>query len=318
MSRPRTSPRDGATHGPFKTTANGGGHKTPPAIAPFPGVRFHVWRVPPARTHRSVMNILAGTSGFAYGEWKGRFYPEKLPARAMLSHYAGELPAVEINNTFYRLPSVDLTTRWAERVPGRFRFSIKASRRITHFKRLGPSSADEVAYLVETCAALGPRLGAILFQLPPTLKKDASRLAAFAELLPDATPAAFEFRHPSWFDDEVRALLADRDFALVHADADERPPGSPSDALSDLGNWGYLRMRRPGYTRDELEAWMARVQRRKWEDVYVFFKHEDEAAGPAMAKEFMSLAAPSPDEADDTEQRSRGGRPEARSSRPPP
>ena len=175
------------------------------------------------------MRIWTGTSGFSYKEWKGRFYPEKLPARAMLSHYAGELPAVEINNTFYRLPKVDLLAKWAEQVPEDFRFSIKASRRITHFKRLGLSSTDETTYLVETCATLGPRLGVILFQLPPRMKKDAGRLAAFLDLLPDGTRAAFEFRNPSWFDDEVRTLLADRDFALVHADVDEPLPGLPPD-----------------------------------------------------------------------------------------
>ena len=236
------------------------------------------------------MRIWTGTSGFAYKEWKGRFYPEKLPARAMLSHYAGELPAVEINNTFYRLPKVDLLAKWADQVPERFRFSIKASRRITHFKRLGLSGADETTYLVETCATLGSRLGVILFQLPPYLKKDASRLAAFLGLLPEGTPAAFEFRHPSWFDDEVRTLLADRDFALVHADVDEPPAGPPDAAPLSGGTWGYLRMRRLGYTRDELERWMKRIRRQGWNDAFVFFKHEDEAAGPAMAKDFLSLA----------------------------
>ena len=236
------------------------------------------------------MRIWTGTSGFAYKEWKGRFYPAKLPARAMLSHYAGQLPAVEINNTFYRLPKVDLLAKWAEQVPEEFRFSIKASRRITHFKRLGLSSTDETTYLVETCATLGPRLGVILFQLPPTSKKDAARLAAFTDLLPEGTRAAFEFRNPSWFDDEVRTLLSDRGFALVHADVDEPLPGMADGAPLATGSWGYLRMRRLGYTRDELEKWMERIRRQGWEDAFVFFKHEDEAAGPAMAKEFLSLA----------------------------
>lgn len=245
------------------------------------------------------MRIWTGTSGFAYKEWKGRFYPEKLPARAMLSHYAGELPAVEINNTFYRLPKVDLLEKWADQVPERFRFSIKASRRITHFKRLGLSSTDETTYLVETCATLGPRLGVILFQLPPYLGKDASRLAAFTGLLPEGTRAAFEFRHPSWFDEEVRTILADRDFALVHADVDEPPTGPPEAAPLSAGTWGYLRMRRLGYTREELEAWMNRIRRQGWEDAFVFFKHEDEAAGPAMAKDFLSLADSSSPGVDD-------------------
>lgn len=238
------------------------------------------------------MRIWTGTSGFAYKEWKGRFYPEKLPARAMLSHYGGQLPAVEINNTFYRLPKVDMLAKWADQVPERFRFSIKASRRITHFKRLGLSSSDETTYLVETCATLGPRLGVILFQLPPNMKKDASRLAAFTDLLPDGTRAAFEFRNASWFDDEVRTLLHDRDFALVHADVDDPLPGMPNEEPLAPGTWGYLRMRRLGYTRDEMESWMERIQRQGWKEAFVFFKHEDEAAGPAMAKEFLTLAAP--------------------------
>ncbi|MCY3705682.1 MAG: DUF72 domain-containing protein [Gammaproteobacteria bacterium] len=239
------------------------------------------------------MRIWTGTSGFAYKEWKGRFYPEKLPQRAFLSHYAGELPAVEINNTFYRLPKVDLLMKWAEQVPEGFRFSIKASRRITHFKRLGLSSTDETTYLVETCATLGPRLGVILFQMPPNMKKDAGRLAAFLDLLPDVTRAAFEFRNASWFDDEVRTLLADRDFALVHADIDDPLPGVPADRPLPSGSWGYLRMRRLGYTQGELERWMERVHGQGWGEAFVFFKHEDEAAGPAMAKDFLSLADPS-------------------------
>lgn len=241
--------------------------------------------------------LWTGTSGFSYKEWKGSFYPDKLPANRMLEYYSRRLPSVEINNTFYRLPKVEMLAKWAEQVPEDFRFSIKASRRITHFKRLGLSSTDETTYLVETCATLGPRLGVILFQLPPNMKKDASRLAAFLDLLPDGARAAFEFRNPSWFDGEVRTLLADRDFALVHADVDEPLPGVPPDAPLASGTLGYLRMRRLGYTRDELDGWMERIRRQGWKEAFVFFKHEDEAAGPAMAKDFLSLAGTSVGEA---------------------
>src|SRR5712692_9776474 len=188
------------------------------------------------------MKLHVGTSGYSYKEWKGNFYPEKLPAKEMLSYYASRLPAVEINNTFYRLPQASMLENWKAQVPAGFRFSLKASQRITHFKRL-KNAGDETAYLLKTASVLGERLGVVLFQLPPNMKKDAERLKCFIELLPAEVRAAFEFRHESWFDDEVLGLLRDREHALVVSDTDERPLSE----IVSTAPWGYLRLRRTAY-----------------------------------------------------------------------
>ena len=149
------------------------------------------------------MRLHTGTSGYSYKEWKGSFYPEDLAAKGFLSYYAGRLGAVEINNTFYRLPKSSVLENWASQVPEDFRFSIKASRRITHFTRMKPEAQEPLEYLLSTLASLGDRLGVVLFQLPPNLKVDVERLEGFLEMLPEGTPAAFEFRHDSWKDDAV-------------------------------------------------------------------------------------------------------------------
>ncbi len=231
------------------------------------------------------MELRTGTSGFSYKEWKGSFYPEDLPAQEMLGFYAGRLPAVEINNTFYRLPRASLLESWAEQVPEGFRFAIKASRRITHFKRLAASAADETAYLLETTARLGPKLGVLLFQLPPNAKADVERLEAFLALLPSGTRAAFEFRHPSWLDDRVHDLLRARDMATVVVDSED----AEEPALLATAGWGYLRLRRSAYTRESLAAWVGRIQAQAWREAFVFFKHEDAGAGPALAASFLEL-----------------------------
>ena len=187
------------------------------------------------------MKLHVGTSGYSYKEWKGNFYPEDLPAKEMLSYYSRRLPAVEINNTFYRLPQASMMENWKEQVPARFRFSIKATQRITHIKRLN-NVADETRYLLETASLLKQRLGVILFQLPPNMKKDAERLKVFLNSLSTDTRVAFEFRHESWFDDETLELLRAKDCALVVSDTDEKPL---SGIISTAG-WGYLRLRRTG------------------------------------------------------------------------
>ncbi len=168
------------------------------------------------------MNLHVGTSGYSYKEWKGNFYPEDLPAKEMLSFYSRRLPAVEINNTFYRLPQVSMIENWREQVPAKFRFSIKATQKITHIKRL-KNVTEETKYLMETTALLQERLGVVLFQLPPNMKKDTERLESFISALPDGMRTAFEFRHESWFDDEIFGLLRKRDSALVISDTDEKP-----------------------------------------------------------------------------------------------
>ena len=232
------------------------------------------------------MKLYAGTSGYSYKEWKGSFYPEKLPAAEMLHFYAQQLPAVEINNTFYRLPKAEVLAAWGEQVPATFRFSIKASRRITHLKRL-KEAHDETAYLLRTIETLGSRLGVVLFQLPPYLRKDLARLQEFLELLPDATPAAFEFRDRSWLDDAVFEQLRMRDLALCIADTDdERGP-----SLISTASWGYVRLRRANYTPAQLSVWAEQIKASGWNHAYVFFKHEEEGAGPRLAAQFLQLAS---------------------------
>jgi uncharacterized protein YecE (DUF72 family) len=230
------------------------------------------------------MKIQAGTSGYSYKAWCGPFYPEKIAAAEMLAFYGEHLPSVEINNTFYRLPTASVLESWAAQVPETFRFSIKASRRITHIKRL-KNAADETGYFLRTVASLGDKLGALLFQLPPNLQCDLDRLDAFLELLPDGTRAAFEFRHPSWRDGAVRERLTARGFALVTVD-DE---GEETTGIEPTAGWGYLRLRRPGYDATELRRWLDRIQAQSWEEAFAFFKHEDAGAGPRMAAEFLAM-----------------------------
>ena len=230
------------------------------------------------------MNLYVGTSGYSYKEWKGNFYPEDLPAKEMLSYYSRRLPAVEINNTFYRLPQASMIENWKAQVPEDFRFSIKATQRITHIKRLN-NCAEETKYLLETAALLEQRLGVVLFQLPPNAKKDADRLKAFVALLPNETRAAFEFRHESWLDDEIREGLQARDCALVVSDTDEKP----LTEIISTASWGYLRLRRTNYDEKDLVEWMKRVQNEKWSDAFIFFKHEDEGIGPKLAAQFLKL-----------------------------
>ena len=234
------------------------------------------------------MELHVGTSGYSYQEWKGSFYPEVLSAKKMLAYYAERLNAVEINNTFYRLPKASVLESWASQVPDGFRFSIKASRRITHFTRLKAESREPTEYLLSTIATLGEKLGVLLFQLPPNLKKDTDRLAGFLEILPEGTPAAFEFRHESWQDDDVHDLLRSRGMPLVCADTDD---GDDDEPIVSTGSWGYLRLRRPDYDDADLERWWVRLGEAGWERAFVFFKHEDEGAGPRMAATFREIAA---------------------------
>ena len=228
--------------------------------------------------------LWTGTSGFSYKEWKGSFYPEKLPATKMLAHYSRRLTSVEINNTFYRLPRAEMLEKWAGQVPDDFAFVLKASRRITHMKRLKDAD-DPLDYLVRTATgALGDRLGPILFQLPPFLRVDVERLRDFLDIVPRSVRAAFEFRHESWFCDEICKLLTDHGAALVTADT-----GEGEAAVVPTAAFGYARLRKPGYDEGELGDWAAALARPEWSDVFVFFKHEDEGAGPRMAAAFAEM-----------------------------
>jgi uncharacterized protein YecE (DUF72 family) len=236
------------------------------------------------------VRILVGTSGYSYKEWKGTFYPRELPDSDMLRFYSERFQTVEINNTFYRMPARKDVARWAEQTPSGFTFVLKASRRITHEKRLSADTADAVAYLFDTAAALGPKLGPVLFQLPPFFKKDAARLKRFLSLLPEAQPAAFEFRHESWFDDEVYDALRSRGAALCAADTDES--GEEGAPVVATARWGYLRLRRSDYAETDLAAWADRIRAQPWERAFVFFKHEDEGKGPELAARLQALLPP--------------------------
>jgi uncharacterized protein YecE (DUF72 family) len=227
------------------------------------------------------MNIYVGTSGWSYKEWKGTFYPAKLPAEEMLHFYAGRFPAVEVNNSFYRTPAERVLVGWAEQVPERFRFVLKASRRITHNNRLRDDD-DSLAYFLRAVNPLGSRLGPTLFQLPPTLRKDTDLLTSFLSKLPRRWVAAMEFRHPSWYDDHVYDLLRSHAVALVAVDEDEAEGrGSP---LIPTAPWGYLRLRRSAYDSNALQEWAAKIRAQHWTEAYVFLKHEDGSPrGPAAA-----------------------------------
>ena len=184
------------------------------------------------------MNFYVGTSGYSYQEWKGTFYPPKLPAKQMLSCYGVHFQTVEINYTFKRLPTPSVLQTWADAVPADFRFVLKAPERITHRKRL-KDAGDALTKFLDIAHKFKKRLGPLLFQLPPNFKKDASRLQAFLKLLPRRRRVAFEFRHSSWFDDEVLALLRKHRVALCIAD-EKDDLKVPVVATTD---WGCLRLR---------------------------------------------------------------------------
>ena len=232
------------------------------------------------------MNLYVGTSGYSYQAWKGKFYPKDLSDKQMLRFYGERFRTVEINNTFYRMPKASVLEAWAGEVGADFKFVLKASQRITHVQRL--KGADEsVSDLLEVVGALKKRLGPLLFQLPPNFKKDVPRLREFLALLPRQRRAAFEFRHQSWFDEEVFGLLRDHQAALCISEAED----DLKVPFVATANWGYLRLRRPDYGSAELKKWVKRVQKQDWQDAFVFFKHEDEGKGPRMAKMFLELAA---------------------------
>ena len=232
------------------------------------------------------MSLYVGTSGYSYKEWKGSFYPEKIPAKEMLRFYSERLGTVEINATFYRMPQLSMLENWKAEVPGTFRFSLKAPQRITHFKRL-KETEEETKYFLETAAVLAEQLGVVLFQLPPNMKKDLPRLEAFLTQLPPGTRAAFEFRHPTWFDDDVLDLLRSQNHSLVVSDTDDMP----TTHIDKTADWGYLRLRRVIYSEENLVEWLKRIREQNWKETFLFFKHEDAGTGPRLAAQFLELAA---------------------------
>jgi uncharacterized protein YecE (DUF72 family) len=229
------------------------------------------------------MVLRIGTSGYSYKEWKGGFYPQDLSSADMLSYYARRLGTVEVNNTFYRLPTAKLLEGWASQVPEDFRFVLKVSQKITHFKRL-KSVEEETGYLIKAVQVLGDKLGALLIQLPPNFRRDEERLAAFLGLLPPGIRAALEVRNPSWRDPAVYALLEKHGVALVASQTDEEP----DPQLIRTAAWGYLRLRKSSYEPGELTAWSQRIARQGWEEAFVFFKHEQIA--PDLAEQLSATA----------------------------
>ncbi len=225
------------------------------------------------------MRVLVGTSGYSYKEWKPTFYPDDLPARGFLRFYSAQLPTVEINNTFYRMPTAKLVGGWASEVPESFTFSLKAPQRITHVARLKDAGETTAAFF-RVAGELGPRLGPLLFQLPPFLRKDTPRLVAFLESTVALSPTqkiAFEFRHPSWFDEEVFAALRENRAALCIAEGESLE--SPLVATADCG---YVRLRRDAYPNELVAAWAAKIRSQPWREAFVYLKH-DEGDAPSVA-----------------------------------
>ena len=230
------------------------------------------------------MKLHAGTSGFAFKEWKGSFYPEDLKDDGMLGFYSSKFPTVEINNTFYRLPKEDVLQSWAAQVPEPFTFAIKASQRITHYARLKPESASAVEFLLKNTASLAGRLGPILFQLPPNLQKDIDRLRAFIDTLPTERRYTIEFRHESWFEDDVFDALRARDIPLC---VTEQPDFAAP--LVSTASWGYIRLHRFDYDAAMLAEWSKKISAQPWSEAFVFFKHDEGiGSGPPAVGAFIN------------------------------
>ncbi len=228
--------------------------------------------------------VLVGTSGYNYPEWRGTFYPEKFSTDKMLAYYAERFSTVEINYTFYRLPTEKLLAGWAAGTPDTFTFTLKAPRRITHDAKL-QRCEDLTQAFCSTAKTLGSKLGVLLFQLPPNFKKDAAVLDAFTETLPEGTRAAFEFRHPSWFDADTFGILRKRQLALCVADSEKL--SAPVEMTAD---YGYFRLRDEGYQQADIERWAGVIRDLDGvRDAYVYFKHEEQGLGPEFAKRLMAL-----------------------------
>jgi uncharacterized protein YecE (DUF72 family) len=227
--------------------------------------------------------IWVGTSGYNYPEWKGSFYPSDLSAAKMLPYYAARFPTVEINYTFYRMPNEKLVSGWAAQTPDPYRLTLKAPRRITHDRRL-KDTGELVEAFCRVAGALGPKLGALLFQLPPNLKKDLALFDDFLATVPAHACGAFEFRNPSWFDDDVLQRLSSRNLALCVSDSEKL--SAPVKVTAD---YAYFRLRDEGYTEEDINDWADTVAREGagCKDVYVYFKHEDEGRGPELAHLLM-------------------------------
>jgi uncharacterized protein YecE (DUF72 family) len=232
-----------------------------------------------------MMRVRVGTSGYNYPEWRGSFYPETMPTKSMFAYYAERFSTVEINYTFRRMPTAKTVTGWLNQAPPGFSYTLKAPQSITHIRRLA-DTGELLGVFIDNARLLGTHLGTLLFQLPPHFKCDLVRLEGFLSLLPADVRAAFEFRHDSWLTDDVYALLAERNAALVIADFGDR-----TTPMRPTAHHGYLRLRDEGYTPADLERWADRLlaEGGVWKDVFVYFKHEEAGKGPDFARTFIDI-----------------------------
>lgn len=230
--------------------------------------------------------VHVGTSGYSYPEWRGSFYPERFSPARMLPYYAERFRTVELTTTFYRAPTLQAVDGWARDTPPGFVFALKVPQRITHFARLR-DVAEPLAAFLDTLAGLGPKRGPLLLQLHPNFKKDVARLDGCLVLLPPSVRVAVEFRHASWLDDEVYAMLRARNVALCAADTEDG-----TTPVVPTADFGYLRLRDRVYGRKALARWAAIAARVEWRDAFVYFKHEDSGRGPALARRLMRLLDP--------------------------
>ncbi len=230
------------------------------------------------------MKIHVGTSGFAHKEWKGKFYPEKIPPKDMLRFYAERLNTVEINNTFYHMPKESVLLSWAGQVPDDFIFALKAPQVITHMKQLR-NVFEETEYLFKSLSALDGKLGPVLFQFPKSFRANMPALEDFLPLIPGDVACTFDFRSPTWLEGGVPDLLRKKGCSWCIEDTDE----SPTQEIISTAPWGYLRLRRSDYADADLSQWAERILSQKWERAFVFFKHEDEARGAELAMRFQEL-----------------------------
>jgi uncharacterized protein YecE (DUF72 family) len=233
------------------------------------------------------MSLWVGTSGYNYPEWKGSFYPQRLPAAKMLPYYAQRLNTVEINYTYYRMPNAKILKSWDDATPQNFKLTLKAPKRITHDARLR-NCEEHVKFFTETAAKLGPKLGALLFQLPPGFKQDLALLDSFLSLLPQGTYAAFEFRHGSWLNEEVYARFRERNLALCVADSE-----TMATPIVITADYAYFRLRDEGYSPNDIAEWARRIhtETAACKEVFVYFKHEESGTGPQFAKIFLDALA---------------------------
>jgi uncharacterized protein YecE (DUF72 family) len=246
---------------------------------------------------RMVGRVLIGTSGWHYDSWRGPFFPKGLPLKKQLQYYAGHFPTTELNGVFYRTPSPEAVRDWKKQTGGNFVFAWKASRFITHWKRLSDRSANSLELLEERLSLLGGKAGPVLFQLPPNFAANPERLASFLTLLPGKRRYSFEFRHPSWYSSKVLRLLAEQNISLCISDHHDAP--APWKRTADFV---YVRGHGPGgryrghYRRAQLAQWADRI--RSWKrqgcDVYVYFDNDQKSAAPADARELLQILATPP------------------------